>query len=52
MSLHSERRTKISHIENSHGGAYRRMHGSDDWAVELLEKVANANHTFAQKATA
>jgi hypothetical protein len=35
-------RAEISHIENHHGGAFSRWHGSDDWAVDLLEQVGAA----------
>lgn len=32
-------RAEISHIESFHGGAYDTWHDSDDWAVELLDRV-------------
>ena len=35
-------RARLSHIESNHGGAYDAWHGSDDWAVDLLEQVSKA----------
>jgi hypothetical protein len=44
-------RAEISHIENHHGGAYSRWHGSDDWAVDLLEQVGAAIGIHAEDVT-